>query len=89
MVNYQLVILFRIISIRIYFLLGSRWFSGSLYSLLGGYRSSAQAISYEVVMIFIIFILVFYFIIYNFDFFVMYFSIYNMYLWLRWPLLII
>jgi NADH-quinone oxidoreductase subunit H len=46
----------------VYFLLLRGWSSGSFYSLVGSFRSSSQAVSYEVVMIFIFigFLLLFY-----------------------------
>uniref|UniRef100_A0AAU6QE53 NADH-ubiquinone oxidoreductase chain 1 n=1 Tax=Sperchon placodermus TaxID=3136837 RepID=A0AAU6QE53_9ACAR len=58
-------------SFSVYFLLFSGWSSGSFFSLLGSFRSSAQAVSYEVTMIFIFlsYVLLFYTFSF-FDFFV-------------------
>lgn len=53
------VLFFCIRSFSIYFLLLGGWSSVRKYSLIGGYRSSSQAISYEVVLIFIFLLLCF------------------------------
>lgn len=47
-------------SLIVFFLLFSGWSSGSSYSSLGSFRSAAQAVSYEVVIIFVVFSLVFF-----------------------------
>jgi len=39
-------------SLIVYFLMGSGWSSSRKYSMLGGYRSVSQSISYEVRMVF-------------------------------------
>lgn len=49
--NYSLLIFICVRSLSVYFLLYRGWRSSSKYSLLGGYRSSAQRISYEVIII--------------------------------------
>lgn len=46
------VVFFCLRRFSVYFLLLGGWSSYSKYSLIGGYRSSSQAISYEVVLIF-------------------------------------
>nr|YP_009535760.1 NADH dehydrogenase subunit 1 [Sperchon plumifer]AYK28790.1 NADH dehydrogenase subunit 1 [Sperchon plumifer] len=61
------LLFFCLSSFSVYFLLFSGWSSGSFYSLLGSFRSSAQAVSYEVSMIFIF--LSYIFIFYTFSFF--------------------
>lgn len=53
------VLFFCIRSFSIYFLLLGGWSRVRKYSLIGGYRSSSQAISYEVVLIFIFLLLCF------------------------------
>uniref|UniRef100_A0AAU6QE37 NADH-ubiquinone oxidoreductase chain 1 n=1 Tax=Arrenurus rostratus TaxID=3136836 RepID=A0AAU6QE37_9ACAR len=50
-----ILLFFFISSVSVYFLIFSGWSSGSVYSVLGSFRSSAQAVSYEVLMIFIFF----------------------------------
>lgn len=50
--------LFCIIRVGVYSILAKGWFSGSVYGLLGGYRSCAQAISYEIRMVFLIIVLI-------------------------------
>lgn len=53
-------------SLVVYFFLFRGWSSGSLYSSLGSFRSAAQAVSYEVAMIFIFFSLIYFFSGFNF-----------------------
>lgn len=48
-----ILIFFCLSSLSVYFLLFSGWRSGSFYSFLGSFRSSSQAVSYEVSIIFI------------------------------------
>jgi len=48
---FSIVIFFCVRSLGVYFLLYCGWGCMSRYSVFGGYRSSAQAISYEVVMV--------------------------------------
>lgn len=48
-----ILIFFCISRFSVYFLLFRGWRSGTFYSFLGSFRSSAQAVSYEVSMIFI------------------------------------
>jgi len=52
------IYIFRIISLRVYFLIGRGWRSNRKYRILGAYRSISQTISYEVriILIFLIFI---------------------------------
>jgi len=50
---YRFILFFCIRSLSVYFLLLRGWSRGSKYGFLGGYRSSAQSISYEVVIVFI------------------------------------
>lgn len=47
------------IGLRVYSIIFSGWSSNSKYALLGGLRSVAQTISYEIVMAFILFCLIF------------------------------
>jgi len=53
---FGLVFVFRILSLGVYFLLFCRWGSRRKYSLLGGYRGLSQTISYEVSLIFLLFV---------------------------------
>jgi len=62
---FSLIFVFCFMRLRIYFIFLCCWGSGRKYSLLGGYRSGAQVLSYEVSMIF--FILVFVYLIGFFD----------------------
>jgi len=52
--NFNSILLFCIISLIVYFLLGCGWTSFSKYSSIGSYRSAAQGISYEVRIILIL-----------------------------------
>ena len=63
---YSLVYLFCFLRLGVYFLLFCGWGSNSKYSLLGGYRSVSQTISYEVSLIF--FVLFFVYLISSYDF---------------------
>jgi len=64
--------IFCFLSLGVYFLLFRGWGSNRKYSLLGGYRSVSQTISYEVRMIFFVLVLVYvvsFYDLYNFYFF--------------------
>lgn len=67
-------------SLIVFFLLFSGWSSGSSYSSLGSFRSAAQAVSYEVVIVFVIFSLVFF--CGSFDFYLLGFSLGGVYCFL-------
>lgn len=64
-INFSLIIFLCILRIGVYFLLGGGWSSNSSYRLLGGIRSVAQTISYEVSFALIIVSLVVMIISYN------------------------
>lgn len=70
--NFDLRFLFilRCISLSVYSLIISGWSSNSSYSLLGGLRSIAQTISYEVCIIF--FIIIYFIIIFSLNFIKLY-----------------
>lgn len=57
--NIKVMIIFSIIRLSAYGFLLTRWGSNSKYALLGGYRTVAQIISYEVCLIFLILIIFF------------------------------
>lgn len=57
--NMKVMIIFSIIRLSAYGFLLTRWGSNSKYALLGGYRTVAQIISYEVCLIFLILIIFF------------------------------
>lgn len=59
-INYSFVYFLCLSSFFIYFILYMGWSRGSSFSILGSYRSSAQRVSYEVVLILCILILCFY-----------------------------
>lgn len=59
--NYSLVFFIRLRRFFVYFILYIGWSRGSRYRLLGSYRSSAQRISYEIIMILLLLIFCFYF----------------------------
>lgn len=67
---FSVVYIFRILSLGVYFLLFCGWGSNRKYSLLGGYRSVSQTISYEVSIIF--YVLSFIFVLSCYDFFSFY-----------------
>jgi NADH-quinone oxidoreductase subunit H len=54
--NYSIILFVLISGLSIYFLLGTGWSRFSKYSLIGSYRSVAQAISYEVRIFLILFL---------------------------------
>nr|QDH82235.1 NADH dehydrogenase subunit 1 [Parapolybia varia] len=58
--NLYMLYIMSCMSLNIYVILLSSWSSNSNYSMLGGMRSIAQALSYEVVMFLIFFVLFFY-----------------------------
>jgi len=49
---YSLIFFFTLSRLMVYFLLGSGWSSSSKYRSIGSYRSAAQAVSYEVRIMF-------------------------------------
>lgn len=53
--------------IRVYIIIGRGWFSNSKYAILGSYRSIAQVISYEVGLVFLLIIIIFFFKSYSFS----------------------
>lgn len=55
----KIIIIFSIIRLSAYGFLLTRWGSNSKYALLGGYRTVAQIISYEVCLMFLILIIFF------------------------------
>lgn len=55
----KIIIIFSIIRLSAYGFLLTRWGSNSKYALLGGYRTVAQIISYEVCLIFLVLIIFF------------------------------
>jgi len=86
------MLIFCIIRIRVYSIFGKGLFSGSVYRILGGYRSCAQAVSYEIRMVFLILLLIFFWCNVEFDFFYlvnfnfMYFFIFSFPLIIIWLL---
>nr|YP_010443360.1 NADH dehydrogenase subunit 1 [Lebertia trifurcilla]UTE89517.1 NADH dehydrogenase subunit 1 [Lebertia trifurcilla] len=68
---------FCVSSFSVYFLLLSGWSSGSFYSFLGSFRSSSQAVSYEVSMIFIF--ISYLFLYFSFSFFDLFYSMGGVY----------
>jgi len=60
------IYIFRIIRLRVYFLIGRGWRSNSKYRILGAYRSISQTISYEVSIILIFLIFIFFISTFNF-----------------------
>ena len=66
---YSFIYFFCFISLRVYFLLFCGWGSGRIYSLLGCYRSVSQTISYEIVMIFYLFVFLYTLLSYDFFYF--------------------
>jgi len=56
---FSFLYVFCFLRLGVYFLLFSGWGSNRKYSLLGGYRSVSQTISYEVRMIFFVLVLVY------------------------------
>lgn len=57
-INYSVLLIILLISVRRYLILLIGWSSNSVYSILGSLRSVAQVLSYEVRFIFIIFIFI-------------------------------
>jgi len=60
------IYIFRIIRLRVYFLIGRGWRSNRKYRMLGAYRSISQTISYEVSIILIFLIFIFFISTFNF-----------------------
>jgi len=60
------IYIFRIIRLRVYFLIGRGWRSNRKYRILGAYRSISQTISYEVSIILIFLIFIFFISTFNF-----------------------
>lgn len=74
---YSLIYVFCFISLGVYFLLLCSWGGNRKYSLLGGYRSISQTVSYEVSMVF--FILVFVYLLRSYD--ISYYYFYQVGFW--------
>lgn len=90
--NYSILILILISGLSIYFLLGTGWTRFSKYSLMGSYRSIAQAISYEVRIFLILFFLIWFsnrFSLLNFNYFQNWFcySLWNFIIIFIWMLI--
>lgn len=66
---YSLIYIFCFLSLGVYFLLFCGWGSNRKYSLIGGYRSVSQTVSYEVSMIFFALFFVFLMSSYDLSFF--------------------
>lgn len=64
--KYSLVLILCVVGIGVYFLLFIGWCSNTKFRLLGSYRSSAQSISYEIIMIFRMLFLFFLYFSFNF-----------------------
>lgn len=64
--KYGVLFLFLLLSIRVYGLVFSGWASNSKYSFLGGLRGVAQRISYELPLVFIVFLSSFFYFSYDF-----------------------
>jgi len=69
---FSFVYVFCFLRLGVYFLLFSGWSSNRKYSLLGGYRSVSQTVSYEVSMIFFGLFFVYLLSFYDFSFFSFY-----------------
>ncbi len=65
-IKYGVLFLFIFLRVRVYGLVFSGWASNSKYSFLGGLRAVAQRISYELPLVFVVFILSFFFCSFNF-----------------------
>jgi len=66
---YSFLYLFCFLRLGVYFLLFCGWGSNSKYSLLGGYRSVSQTVSYEVSLIFFVLFFVYFVSCYDFSLF--------------------
>nr|QLY90083.1 NADH dehydrogenase subunit 1 [Ylodes simulans] len=64
--NYSMLFMFSCMSMTIYFIMIMAWSSNSKYSMLGGLRSMAQVISYEVSLMLIVLSLIFLILTFNF-----------------------
>lgn len=69
---FSFIYIFSFMRLGVYFLLYSSWGRNRKYSLLGGYRSVSQTVSYEVSIIF--FILVLIFVVFFYDLLLFFFS---------------
>nr|YP_004021468.1 NADH dehydrogenase subunit 1 [Unionicola parkeri]ADP01835.1 NADH dehydrogenase subunit 1 [Unionicola parkeri] len=78
--SFGVLFFFFLSSLSIFFLLFSGLFSGSVYSKLGSFRASSQAVSYEVGMIFIFLGFLFFFP--SFSLFVLFFEGWGVYFFL-------
>nr|APC61670.1 NADH dehydrogenase subunit 1 [Fruticicola koreana] len=54
LINYSILLFLCISALNVYVVFGSGWASHSLYAFLGGLRASAQTISYEISLVFIL-----------------------------------
>lgn len=86
--NYSILLLILLISIRGYIIIFIGWSSNSIYSIIGSIRSVSQILSYEVRFIFIILILMIIRESYSFLDFINY-QIYVWYLFIFYPLFLI
>nr|WPS67072.1 NADH dehydrogenase subunit 1 [Hyssopus sp. 1 HHL-2023a] len=75
--KYGIILIFCVMSLGVYGMMIAGWSSNSVYSLIGGLRSVAQTISYEVSMILIMMSLIFLIETFNMNMF----SLYQEYLW--------
>nr|UJG45396.1 NADH dehydrogenase subunit 1 [Athripsodes cinereus] len=80
--NYSLLFMFSCMSVVVYFIMLMAWSSNSIYSMLGGLRSMAQVISYEVSLMLIILSIIFLSLSFNF----LNLKEYQSYLWFIWVL---
>nr|QLY90122.1 NADH dehydrogenase subunit 1 [Athripsodes aterrimus] len=80
--NYSLLFMFSCMSLVVYFIILMAWSSNSVYSMLGGLRSMAQVISYEVSLMLIILSVIFLSLSFNF----LNLSSYQSYMWFLWIL---
>lgn len=86
--NYSILLLILLISIRGYIIIFIGWSSNSIYSIIGSIRSVSQILSYEVRFIFIILILIIIRESYSFLDFLNY-QVYMWYLFIFYPLFLI
>nr|YP_010586094.1 NADH dehydrogenase subunit 1 [Ceraclea indistincta]UZZ43830.1 NADH dehydrogenase subunit 1 [Ceraclea indistincta] len=85
--NYSLLFMFSCMSVVIYFIMLMAWSSNSSYSMLGGLRSMAQVISYEVSLMLIILSVIFLMLSFNFLNLILY-QKFIWFIWLIFPLFI-
>ncbi|TKV25018.1 hypothetical protein FCN23_09755, partial [Campylobacter jejuni] len=69
---FSFVYVFCFMRLGVYFLLFCSWGGNRKYSLLGGYRSVSQTVSYEVSLIFFVLVLVYFLGFYDLSFFYFY-----------------